>query len=300
VGTELGEWVHQQARRLRLIDVMRRRADRSPIPEAPRLHLMIMLEPDAIDAGRCVLSYWRQDDPQVWPPARGQVGEIDMNELEYRVDEIIVGAERMWADQVASVVVEFVLARSMLNLPVLRWRKEHDSGSPRLLTLDYRVVLRSLERMRNSHWHRAWRVRWDSMVRTSGLHRIYPFGPVGSEEAPIDAVLSDPLWGGAVLAEPPAPRPEPGAAPDVLTEALRAGLPLIFWHPSASQDDLRKLVEWLLDGDDGFLDLLGRRKTGHHSVVGQRPAPGLLQDLVVMWEDPNRVVVLGPPSIPTQ
>lgn len=288
--TDITAWVDHQARRLRLVHVLKqRRIDQFPIQDAPRLHLMIVLEPDAIDPGRCVLSYWRQNDPQVWPPNRGDVGEVAIDELEHRIDEIVVDAERMWAGQVASVVVEFVLARSMLNLPVLRWRKEHQSGDPRLLTLDYRVCLRSLERMRNSHWHRAWRVRWDSMVRIPGLERIFPFGPVTSEEQPIDAVLSDPRWGGLVLAQPPSPVAEPGATPDTLTAALRAGLPLICWHPSASPEDLRELVDWLVGGEDGLVDLLGRRKAAHSAL----PALDLVRDLVVMLDDPNRVIAFG-------
>lgn len=291
-------WVDQQARRLRLGSALReRRAGQLPIPEAPRLHLMIMLEPDAIDGNRCVLSYWRQDDPDMWPPNRGDVGEVAVDQLEHRVDEIILDAERMWAGQAASVLVEFVLARSMLKLPVMRWRKEHESGDPRLLTLDYRVGIRSLERMRNSHWHRAWRVRWASMVKVSGIDRIYPFGSVMPDEQPIDIVLSDPRWGGLVLAQPPAAQAESGVAPDALNSALRAGLPLICWHPSAGPEDLREPLDWLLSADEGFVDLLGRRKAAHSAPP---EAIDLVHDLVVMWDDPNRVIVLDQPSIPTR
>lgn len=296
----ISAWLDQQAHRLRLVNVMRqRRADQSPIPDAPRLHLMIMLEPDAIDSGRCVLSYWRQDDPLVWPPNRGDVSEVAVAELEWRVDEIVIDSERMWAGQAASVVVEFVLPRSMLNLPVQRWHKEHQSGDPRLLTLDYHVGIRSLERMRNLHWHRAWRVRWNSMEKVSGLNRVYPFGPVTSEDRPIDVVLSDPRWGGLVMAQPPSPQAEAGETPDALNAALRAGLPLICWHPNASPDDLRELVDWLLSADDGFVDLVGRRKA-LHSAASTPPNVELGRDLVVMLEDPNRVIELDHPSSPTR
>lgn len=287
VKSEVSAWLDQQTRRLRLGPVMaRQRADRAPLPQAPHLHLMIVLEPDAIDPGRCVLSSWRQDDPLIWPPTRGEVREVAIDELEYRVDEIVVDAERIWAGQAMTVVLEFVVARNMLALPVHRWRKEHQSGEPRPLTFDYQLGLRSLERMRNTHWHRAWHVRWEAMVRSLDSKNVYPFGSTSPEEPPIDAVLSDPRWVGLVMKQPPSPQPEPGNGPDALIAALRAGLPLIFWHPSAGPDDLREIIDWLLGGDEGFMDVLDRRRTNEFT------SESVTRDLVVMWDDPNRVIAL--------
>jgi class 3 adenylate cyclase len=280
-------WVDQQVRRLRLTAVMdERRATWQPIPAEPHLHLMIVVEPDAIDPRRCVLSCWRQDDPLVWPPTRGDVRETTVDELEYRVDEIILDAESHWADQTVSVVVEFVLARSLLTLPVRRWRKEHQSGEPRPLVLDYDLGVRSLERMRRSYWHRQWKVRWESVLGHPGLDRVHPFGPTLPEER-IDAVLSDPRWVGLVMEQPPSPQPQPDAGPDVLTAALRAGLPFICWHPTAGPEDLRAHVDWLLGGAGGLVDLPLRRRaatlmSAHNNAV--------VYDLVVMWEDPYRVI----------
>jgi class 3 adenylate cyclase len=288
----VSRWLDQQARRLRLVPVLeRRRADRTPIPREPHLHLMVVLEPDAIDPSRCVLSFWRQDDPQVWPPTRGDVREVNLDELEYRVDEIVIDAERVWAGQAMTVVLEFVAARNMLEIPVQRWRKEHQSGEPRPLTFDYQLCLRSLERMRNTHWHRAWHVRWEAMVHSLDSKNVYPFGSTTPEEHPIDAVLSDPRWVGLVMKRPPSPQPEHDAGPDALIAALRAGLPLIFWHPTAGPEDLRELVNWLLSGDGGYIDVLGRHRTSHFSAA--LPGnDGLVQDLMVMWDDPNRVITL--------
>jgi hypothetical protein len=300
-GGDVTTWVDRQARRFRLVPALeQRRTNREPIPEEPHLHLVIALEADSIEpTHRCVLSFWRQDDPLAWPPPRGGVLVVAVGDLERHVDKVIVDAERVWASTAISVAVEFLLPRALLGLPIRRWRKDHESGHPRPLAYDYQLAVRSLERMRATHWHRAWHLRWDSMLKDQSTDRIHPFGPTQLEEHPIDAVLSDPHWVGLVMAEPPPPQPDAGGEPDVLTAALQAGLPLIFWHPEAGSDDLRNLVHWLLGGENGFLDVLERHKTA--SISGTLPVNNsLARDLVVMLDDPRRVTVLGHPSIPSQ
>ncbi len=295
--TWVSDWVDSQVRRMRLAPAAAERsAGWQPIPEQPHLHLMIVVEPDAIDPNLCLLSFWRQDDPLLWPPTRGDVRETTRDRLEYEVDEIVVDAERAWAGQPVSVMVEFVLARSMLTLPVYQWCKEHRSGDPRPLALDYRLGLRSLERMRATYWHRQWKMRWKTATNHPHLDRIHPFGPTNAT-ARIDAVLSDPHYVGLVMEQPPAPRSEPDGGPDALTAALRAGLPFICWHPTATPEDLRDHVDWLMGGEGGMIDLPER----HQQALWTQPSKNseLVCGLVVMWEDPYRVIDLGQPSIPT-
>ncbi|GHH54197.1 VMAP-C domain-containing protein [Lentzea cavernae] len=123
-------------------------------PAEPLLHLMIMIEMDSIDESRCLLSLWRQDDPLEWPPARGGLYELSVDELKRRIDDVIVTSESKWSDQAISVVLEFVVARSLLRMSIMGLRKERGSGSPRPRVYDCALALRSLERMRSAHWHR--------------------------------------------------------------------------------------------------------------------------------------------------
>ncbi|MCA1694027.1 MAG: hypothetical protein LC749_04465, partial [Actinobacteria bacterium] len=162
MSANLKEWNDDQARRLRLEPALeaRRAAYTSQLPVHSRLHLMIVVEPDGIDPNRYLLSYWRQDDPAEWPPARGETRMVTFDELERRVDDLVVSAERAWSGHAGEVALEFVLPRTLLNLPVHLWHKEHNSGDPRPLCLDYPIVVRSLERMRSSQWHRVWHQRW--------------------------------------------------------------------------------------------------------------------------------------------
>lgn len=297
--TKVSAWVDKQTRRLRLapvpddVYIARQRLD------VPDLHLMIAVEPQPSDPGRWRLSSWRQEDPHVWPPTRGGVREVALDELEYRVDEIVLDAEQAWADQAAAAVIEFVLPRDLLTLPVYQWCKEHASGEPRPLALDYQLRLRSLERMRNTAWHRRWKMRWEEVSRRPSLDRIYPFGPSSTEER-IDAVLSDPRWVGLVMEQPPSPLSRPAPVPDPLTAALRAGLPFICWHPTARPEEVRQQINWLLEGDRGLADLPERHRT---AVLAAPARPGgreLVYDWAVLWDDPYRVVDLDSAPAPSR
>lgn len=296
---ELENWLGEQVRQLRRGgELERQEVNRQPIPDSSQLHLTIMLEPISADPAHCTLAFWRQDDPDVWPPALGDVREIAIDELERRVDDVIVDAERVWSGQRITAAVEFLLPRELINLPVQQWAKEYSSGQPQPLRYDYRLAIRSLERMRSRHWHRAWRVRWDSMQDDPSVDRLHYSGRAEFEENPIDAVLSDDRWVGLVMANPPCARPEPGGRPDELTSGLRGGLPLILWHPEASPEELRELMEWILD-KSSLIQLLDRRKSVNSSITFPFKN-SLAHNLVILWDDPDRPIVLDQPLTPTR
>ncbi|MGH3752803.1 MAG: effector-associated domain 2-containing protein [Pseudonocardiaceae bacterium] len=298
VSATLTEWNNDQARRLRLEPQLRARraADASLVPVGSRLHLMIVVEPDGIDPNRYLLSHWRQDDPAEWPPARGDTRMVTFDELERCVDDLVVSAERAWSGHAGAVALEFVLPRALLNLPVHLWHKEHDSADPRPLCLDYPIVVRSLERMRSSQWHRMWHQRWQVLMTDPSAERVHFGQPADTERRHrIDAVLSDPRWVLMVLTAAPPSQPRAGA--DELAAALRSGLPALVWHPQASSDDLREVVTWLIDG--GRLgDLPGRAQASRQAVFRASGAPfdlTIARDVVVLWDDPHRLVVLDQP-----
>lgn len=303
MSTRLTGWVNDQACRLRLEGALeacrkRREAVVPRIAVSSRLHLVIVVRHDGIDPSRYLLSYWRQDDPAEWPPACGETRLVMLDELERRVDEVVVGAERAWAaGQVGcSVALEFVLPRALLNLPLHRWCKEYDSGIPSLLYLDYPVVIRSLERMESLHWHRMWHQRWQALMRDPSTERVYVRQPTDSEQPyRLHATLRDPRWALMVLTEPPPSQPQ--SAADELTTALRAGLPALIWHPEASPEALREIVTRLAEGD-GLSDLPGRMQTLRQAAFQAAAAPSegdIACDLVVLWDDPYRLVTFDQP-----
>ncbi|WP_410632071.1 effector-associated domain 2-containing protein [Amycolatopsis sp. cmx-4-83] len=295
---ELRHWNAVQARRLQAeAGLAALRAEREPdSPAESRLHLMIVVQPDGIDPGRHLVSYWRQDDPEEWPPARGGLDTVTGDQLERHVDTLVVEAENAWAEYRGEVRLEFVLPRSLLNLPVHLWCKEHETGDPRPLFLDYPIVVRSLERMRSRHWHRAWRLRWEAMMTDPSAERVYFCTSEDTgERHRLDAILSEDQWVVMVLAAAPASRPRPGE--DELAAGLRSGLPALLWHPEASLDLLREVVTWLVEG--GALgDLPARVQKSRCAAFRKTTIPpdlSVVRNLVVLWDDPARVVFLDSP-----
>jgi hypothetical protein len=297
VGGEMTDWIDQKVRQLRVAPAFTaRRAAPSHVADDPRLHLLILLDHDAIEPDRYLLSVWRQDDPAEWPPARDDIRDLGPADIERAVDEVVVAAERAWAGQRAAVTLEFLLPRALFHLPVHRWSKEHASGYPQPLCLDYIIRLRSLDRMKSTHWHRAWRERWHSMKADPSSTRIH-FESTDNGAGPVDVALRDQDSVAIVFGGAPSERPR-GAGVDVLTAALRSGLPVLLWHPEATSEALQEIISWLVEGN-GLSGLPERTQESRRAALGSSVLPfnrKLAQDLVVLWDDPDRTVALDHPS----
>jgi transcriptional regulator with XRE-family HTH domain len=271
-----------------------------PSTDAAALHLMIAIEHDALDTDRYLVSSWRQDDPEVWPPSRSETRVAEFDGLEEVVDEVVLEAEEAWAEHSNQVRLEFFLPRALLNLPVDQWRKELRSGDPRPLILDYPIVVRSLERMHARHWHRAWRVRWRALMEDQAAGVSIP--PPESADKPhkLDALLSDPAKVSLVLSQPPGP--EKVGQHDELLTALRHGLPLVVWSRSeSSTHELGELMNRLTD-DGRLLDLPERVRRERIAALTDDPDIRVeaIHDLVVLWDNPVRTVYLDQPPRPAK
>ena len=297
---ELRQWCAGQVRRLRLDKALQELraeiADVRPVPD--KLHLMIVIRPDTIEADLYEVSHWRQDNTADWPPPRGETVLVHEDELEDRVDTLIAAAEESWSGGTADVVLEFVLPRSLLNLPVHSWTTERASGSPKPLYLSYPTVIRSLDRMRSRQWHRVWRQRWASWTADPSIERVYFCQRRDTEDRHrLDAILSDGQWSMTVLTQSPPVSPIPGC--DELLAALRAGLPVVAWHPTIPSEVLREMVAWLA-GSGGLGDLPKLARKSRLDALRNPPSSpdgGTIGDLVVLWDDPNRVLPLGEAGI---
>lgn len=300
VRADLRRWSDDQARHFRLESQLSAwQADGAARPPADSpLHLMIVIDPDGIDPNLYQLFSWRQDDPAQWPPPRGETRTGTFAELERRVDDLVVSAERAWCGHASSVALEFVLPRALLNQPVHLWHKEHDSGDPYPLCLAYSVVVRSLERTRSSQSHREWRRRWQLLMANPSAPsaaRVH-FGQPVDPRAPhhLASVLYDPQRALMVLSAAPSPQPQPGA--DELAVALRLGLPALVWHPEESSEALRELVTRLIEGD-GLRDLPGRVQASRLAAFDVSATPfevNIVRGFVLLWDNPELPVPRQP------
>jgi hypothetical protein len=299
VGGELGGamtgWVDRQVRRMHIEEAFeeRRAAVTRAVAVEQHLHLVISLEHDGIDVDRYVLSAWRQDDPDAWTPVRSDIREVGRDDIERVVGEVVVAAEQAWADQGAAVTLEVFLPRELLALPVHSWCKEHDSGQPQPLCLDYIIRVRSLDRLKARHWHRVWRERWRSMRADPSPARIH-FAEEGEER--VDVALRDHDSVAMVLHAPPLF--SVSTTVDEFTAGLRSGLPVLLWCPGASSEELHELVTGLVERG-GLFDLPYQSKKVRRAALRSSVYPfdsAHASDLVVLWDDPDRTVEAGQPA----
>jgi hypothetical protein len=192
------------------------------------------------------------------------------------------------------VTLEAFLPRALLGLPVHNWRKEYDTGHPQPLCLDYIVRIRSLDRLKAKHWHRAWRERWQSMHENPSPARIH-LARDGDEH--VDVALRD--NDAVAMVFNGVPLLSVSSSVDEFTAALQCGLPVMLWCPGASPDELHDLMEWLFEQDAGLLNLPHRSRKARRAALGSsayRFDSQHARDLVVLWDDPERTVDVGRPA----
>lgn len=241
-------------------------------PSVVPAYLLIQFEPDRVEADRYYLSHWRQSDSEGWHPVRGETVHLRRDELPAAVEALIEETEERWADLRQPVFLEFVLPWELLNEPVEWWSRESDSPSPTPLTLDYPVVVRSLERLQRGAWHRPWRAKWRQLSERPADSRSHWSHPAqeGAYFFHLERELKEDLQAVClVLSEPPGD--DSGAGRREVLAGLRAGVPAMIWHRGDCSDA-------------AFRDALG-------DILEERSL-GSLEDRVRKWR--NKALAAGP------
>ncbi|MGI5376114.1 effector-associated domain 2-containing protein [Streptomyces sp. CA-251387] len=258
-------------------------------------YLAIHITPDPLEDGFYTLTYafmsdargldWEHGDTPVRVPAQG---------LQPTVSRIIRQVERVGGDRSAHLWLEFVLPFELLNLPVDWWPRDPGEVPHVPLAVDYPVVIRSLDRLQNTAWHRFWRHRWEQLAvgehasesvymnvaRTNGDHLRGLEARLGDNEHYVALVLS----------EPPLPGREYGQRE--LQAALRSGLPVVIWHrANRSTQEFRDVLGTLLDeGLQRFPAKVAAYR--RRAAIDGENGTHLGRHLAVLWDDPDRKPVL--------
>lgn len=260
-------------------------------------YLAIHITPDPLDNGFYTLTHafmsdargldWEQGDAPVRVPTEG---------LEPAVGTIIRQVERVGGDRSAHLWLEFVLPFELLNLPVHWWPRDTGEVPHVPLAVDYPVVIRSLDRLQNSAWHRFWRHRWEQLaVGEDASESVYM--NVGRRNGDhlrgLEARLGDnERFVALVLSEPPLPDRENGRRE--LQAALRSGLPVVIWHRGGrSTQEFRDVLGTLLsEGVQRFpAKAAAYRRQAAIDADGENAAH-MGRHLTVLWDDPDRKPVL--------
>ncbi len=259
--------------------------------EGKSVHLIIQFEPDYLEAGHYLMSWWYQWDAHEDSFELGGRRLVQTAEMEQQVGTVVVGLEAALADRDERVVIEFILPFELLDVPVDWWGLESHAYLPAPLVKDYPVMLRSLERLRTRHWHRAWRQRWWELGRASGRGGIHWSRPSGQNylDRLDTALLSDGGIVALVLSQPPGAAA--GTGTRELEIAMRCGLPVVIWsrqesQPGAFTEELEAFV-----GTSGIADLPERVRRLRLDALLAEPGEReghLGRHLALLWDDPDR------------
>lgn len=269
-------------------------------PSAGRepLYLEVAIEHDGIDADTYLVSQWRKEHGADWPTRPDDTQQVYIDDLEAEIDRLVMEAEVAWATRDGcEIILEFIVPRDLLTMPFDGWFKERESAEPRPLSLDYLVVLRSLERMQNKYWHRRWRNRWRQFNdHPSDVGMYFPDSADMRKPYFLELSLKDDKYIGMALSAPPTANPQPG---DELTAALREGLPVVVWSrvPGLAEQtrDLITRLEHaghLVDLPTAVLSARRAALTTVDTSAELRPASDRIATVVLLWDDPYRVVAV--------
>ena len=289
LAAQLREWVRQQAPQMELT---------APVVEAPAralggppdnpgsLYLVMRIERDRLEADRYVLSHWRHSGDD-WQPVPGKDRVGTLAEIERHVADLVDRAEEDWRLRPEPIQLEFLLPRELMHLPVDQWLAADDGGERRL-GVEFEVVLRSLDRMRNRSWHKNWWSRWRRMpdgapahwCRRESDHYLSELAATLADQPETCVVVLDHCIGATA---------EPGQ--DALTVALRAGVPVVLWcrDAKALEEFLTVADTLVAAGPRGLRATTGKlrnqaQRTGRHEHCGNHVS--------LLWDDPERVIDL--------
>jgi nucleoside phosphorylase len=254
--------------------------------------LLIQIERDGIDSGGCEVRYWIQRRARRWDPEPSDPRPTTFRELERVLEKAIRHAESTWRDiGDEPVQIEMMLPADLLHLAVEWWHTELDAPAAIPLCLDYRVVVRSLDRMRQPHRRRFWNQRWDALWQDPSHHRVHrgrsePDAGLGPWAARLreDHSLTTVVLGSS---------PEDGPGSQELRSALDAGIPVILWdhRPGQMDTEMGALLDALTaEPPEALVDRIHelRKSAGLLDPDEQAGHPG--RHLAVLWDDPDRNV----------
>ncbi|WP_433364712.1 hypothetical protein ACQPZX_34460 [Actinoplanes sp. CA-142083] len=303
LGGQLRAWTDRVARQIlhigELIPDYRRAVERSLESQGAdgrppiRPCLLIQIERDGIESGSCQVRYWIQRQASRWDPEPTDPQQTTFRELEKVLQAAIRHAESTWRDLGDEPVeIELLLPANLINTAVEWWHTELGTAAPVPLCLDYRVVVRSLDRMRRPHRQRFWNQRWRSLWQDPSQHRVHWGRPEQGEDdlGPWAAQLrEDRNLTTVVLGS----SPDDESGGEELQAALRAGIPVILWdhRPGPLDAKVAGLLGALVAGPpedlaDGVRIL--RQNAGLLAPHERDQHPG--RHLALLWDDPDRNV----------
>ncbi|MEV4316814.1 hypothetical protein [Actinocrispum sp. NPDC049592] len=250
-------------------------------------YLVLQLVPDGVDPDRYLTSAWLQRHGSIEEPLYRNDDALRLEEVRDLLPHLL-GAAHAGAGDNAELMLEFILPRRLIDLPIDQW--VIDEVLPHALGVDYVVVIRSLDRMRRRKSHRAWQVksRWLAGIRHLGTppESVMWLSTPGARapKALYSALLSEDST--VTLAMNFPPESSADLRPDELTAALYAGIPVIVWvrdetFGSVFEKVLRKLLAAHGLGELPTALLRLRRQSDEEQTLGSH--------ITLVYDDYSRI-----------
>ncbi|PZT71007.1 hypothetical protein DN402_00805 [Streptomyces sp. SW4] len=148
-------------------------------PDHPA-HLLIRLAPATTSPDRVDVSCW-VNTSAVWEPRRREERSVPAADVRRCVAGLVDREEARLRTHRGGLVLEFILPLSLVNEPVEEWPRlsafgtetvwDSELGGPPL-GVDYKVVVRSKERIDAEQLHRVWNERWDVLTAEERPARV--------------------------------------------------------------------------------------------------------------------------------
>jgi hypothetical protein len=254
---------------------------------------VLHLQADGVDPARFLLSAWAQRADSSRGPLERSDHPRTLPEVVERLEELLTAVVSEGGQGLGDLVVEFVVPRSLLTHPFDQWRIGERTGFPRRLGIEYRVVVRSSDRLRARVMHARWRQKWDWLAgpgQAAGAEAVLWARAAGDKdhEALLAELIGDDSPLCLALSFPPTTH-QP-ATPDELTVGLYAGTPIMLWcrddrgHSRFASEMAELLAERrLMELPDLVLGL--RRD----AVRRGRTEGHLGLHLTLLWDNPERI-----------
>ncbi|MEU6662456.1 hypothetical protein [Streptomyces sp. NPDC046821] len=277
-----------------MIDALRRSTGDWSRAYSGDAFLVIRLKPLTESPDQVALTCWTSAG-DTWEPWQRDDLQLRLTDVPGCVATIIDREEKRLSNHEGGIVVEFILTLAMANTPVEDWRRPSPFGTPRYglgkvseyrppLGMDYKVVIRSLERMEAQQVHRVWNARWKVLKGGAAgrLHRC-EIG-AGSQQGDLYAKLAH---NQAIVLMTLGSSPDEEHGLSELMLGLEVGLPVLLWAHEGPLDDAEHAA-LLAVAETGAWDQL------LETVRRLRFPPGTRDDgpdsrIAVLWDDPNRL-----------
>jgi len=259
-----------------------------------RDYAVVELQEDGIESDRFLVSIWLQHDSAPAEPVRRDDDAYRLEDIPNYVDIVLCSMfDAIGGGGRGGLVIEFVLPRRLLSHEVDQWTLRANRGFRRRLGIEFPVVVRSLERLRDASMHPHWRRKWAWLRANEKLPdvdgAVYWVRSVGRPaEALFAELLIDPKPVCLAFEEPPPIVQDLGN--DELAVGLYAGTPVMIWcRGGRGSGRFRAEMSAQLAGRALFdlpeITLRLRRE----AVRLDQETDHLGLQITLLWDDPDRI-----------